>query len=491
MRDDRRELNKQIETVLWAGLFMLALYLYVQLHSFFSSVGLAHPISDKLLGGFTKNSTLLTSHWTLKMFAGACIAMYGIGNRGVKSVTLKPISVIIDLIIALVLYVGGTFILTSSEWLLGRAGISEISIFYIIFTVAGALYIIKGTQGINRLLNVTPGEDEFNVENETFPQEERLLENKYSVNLPTRYTYKGKIRKGWLNISAPFRGTLVMGIAGSGKSFGIINSIIRQHMAKGFAMYVYDYKFPDLSLVTFNAMVKHRKKLHKNTRFYCINFEYPQKSHRCNPLHPMYLTNMERAGQTAEAIMLNLNKNWIDKKGDFFVTSPIVYITALIWYLRNYKDGTFCTVPHLVELVNKGHRKLFPILASYEDLENYMAPFISAFEGGAMDQLEGQMASAQMGLAKLSSPGLYWAMSGNDFTLDINNPDAPKVLCLGNTSDVDDVYGAALGLYNFRVLELTNRQKQHQSSIIVDECPRFISRDWLKSSTPAVRIGWP
>ncbi len=250
------------------------------------------------------------------------------------------------------------------------------------------------------------GEDEFNVENETFPQEERLLENKYSINLPTQYTYKGKIRKGWLNISAPFRGTLVMGIAGSGKSFGIINSIIRQHMAKGFAMYVYDYKFPDLSLVTFNAMMKHRKKLHKKTRFYCINFEYPQKSHRCNPLHPMYLTSMERAGQTAEAIMLNMNKDWINKKSEFFVTSPIVYVTALIWYLRNYEEGKFCTVPHLVELVNKGHRKLFPILASYEDLENYMAPFISAFEGGAMDQLEGQMASAQMGLAKLSSPGV-------------------------------------------------------------------------------------
>lgn len=471
MKDDRRELNKQIETVLWAGLIMLGLHLYVHLQTFFANLGLTHPVSDKLLGKFVSSSPILSSFWTLKLMGGACIGMYGVANRGVKSVTLKPQSVLISLLVAVLLYVGSTLILVNSSWFLSLTGVSEVSIVYGLLSIVGALYIIKGTQGISRLLNVTPGEDEFNEENETFQQEERLLQNPYSVNLPTQYIYKSKLRKGWLNISAPFRGLLVLGIAGSGKSFGVINSVIRQHLSKGFSMYVYDYKFPTLSLVTFNAMIRNKKKLAENTKFYCISFEFPEKSHRCNPLDPSYLPTRESAGQTAKAIMLNLNKSWIDKTGEFFVASPISYVTVLIWFLRNYKGGKFCTVPHLVELVNKGHRKLFPILASYEDLEVNMAPFISAYEGGAMDQLEGQMASSQIGFAKLSSPNLYWVMSGNDFTLDINNPKAPKILCLGNDSKVEDIYGAALGLYNFRVLELINQQGLHQSSVIIDELP--------------------
>ncbi|GAB3900190.1 YWFCY domain-containing protein [Spirosoma agri] len=470
MRDDRKQLNQGSEIVLWFGLAALAFHLYIELHTFWSSFNLAHPISDGMLDKLTRNSPKLVNHYWVKLFGGFCIGYYSFANRGVKSVTMTLKGVLTDLVLGLLLYIGSIPML-SSEWLLEKTGVFGLSLSYLVLTVAGVLYIIKGAQGLNRLINYKPGEDEMNEENETFLQEERLLENPYSVNLPTQYTYKGKIRRGWLNITAPFRAMLVMGIAGSGKSYGIVNSVIRQHLAKGFSMYVYDYKFPTLSLVTFNAMIRHKKNLAKNTKFYCISFEFHQKSHRCNPLHPSYLPTRESAGQTALAIMLNLNKKWIDKEGEFFVESPISYVTVLIWFLRNYQGGKYCTVPHLVELVNKGHRKLFPILASYEDLEVNMAPFISAYEGGAMDQLEGQMASSQIGFARLSSPNLYWVMSGNDFMLDINNPKEPKILCLGNDPKVDKVYGAALGLYNFRILELINQQKQHQTSVVIDELP--------------------
>ena len=470
MRDDRKQQNHTSEIVLWFGLAVLAFHLYLELHTFFSSYGLAHSITNGLLEKLVINSPNLVDRYLVKVFGGCLIGYYSYSNRGVKSITMTQKGVLTDIGIGLLLYVGSVPML-SSGWLLEKAGVFGLSVGYLVLTVAGVLYIIKGAQGLNRLIHFKPGEDEMNEENETFLQEERLLENPYSINLPTQYTYKGKLRRGWLNITAPFRALLVMGIAGSGKSYGIVNSIIRQHLSKGFSMYVYDYKFPTLSLVTFNAMIRHKKKLAENTKFYCISFEFPEKSHRCNPLAPRYLPTRESAGQTALAIMLNLNKTWIDKEGEFFVDSPVSYITALIWYLRNYQGGKYCTVPHLVELVNKGHRKLFPILASYEDLEVNMAPFIAAYEDGAVDQLSGQMASSQIGFARMSSPNLYWVMSGNDFSLDINNPKAPKILCLGNDPKVDKVYGAALGLYNFRILELINQQKLHQTSVIIDELP--------------------
>lgn len=472
MRDDRKSLNNQLEMYLWAGLALLGVHFYVELYNFFVDFGLASRISDNIIGKFAANPKLFGSPWPIKLLAGACIVGYGVSSRGVKSTTMKAAHVARAVLLGLLLYAGSTLILRdNSGWFLERLDLKTLSVVYIVSTVAGILYLLKGTQGINRLLSFKPGEDEFNEENETFPQEERLLENKYSVNLPTEYVYKGKLRHGWLNISAVFRGLLLMGSPGSGKTYGIIHPIIRQHIAKGFSMYVYDYKFPSLSLVTFNAMIRHKKKLHKDMKFYCINFEHPQKSNRCNPIHPMYLDKIEYAYQSAKSMMLNLNKKWIDQQGEFFVESPINYVTALIWFLKIYEGGKYCTVPHLVELVNKGYRKLFPILASYSELENYVNMFISALQGGAMEQLEGQMASAQMGLSKLSSPGLYWVMSANEFTLDINNPDAPKILCLGNSGKAGEIYGAALGLYNFRVLELINQEGKHQSSIVIDELP--------------------
>ncbi|GAA4459251.1 conjugal transfer protein MobC [Nibrella saemangeumensis] len=496
MRDDRRELNKQLEMLLWAGLILLALHCYVELHSFFSGYGFASPVSDQILGKLTSGSKLFATPWTLKLLAGACIGAYGSASRGVKSTSLKAGQVIRAILIGLILYLGSTLMLRqNSQWLLELTSVPAISGVYLVATLGGVLYLLKGTQGINRLLGFKLGGDVFNQENETFPQEERKLENEYSVNLPTQYIYQGKTRSGWINLSAPFRGTLVMGTPGSGKSFGIINSVIRQHIAKGFSMYVYDYKFPTLSLVAYNAMLRHQKKLPAGIQFYCINFDDPRKSHRCNPLHPDYLPRIDHAFQSARTVLLNLNKTWITKQGEYFIESPINYVTALIWFLRQYDKGQYCTFPHLVELVSRNYRELLPILMDRPDIAAYMAPFASAYQGGAMDQLEGQISSAQIGLARLASPALYWTMSGNDFKLDINNPKAPKILCLGNNGELEDTYGAALGLFNFRILSLINKEEQHPSSIVVDELPTIYFKGIAKliatgrSNRVAVTIG--
>lgn len=471
MRDDRRELNKQLEMFLWGGLAVLGLHLYVELHSFFAGVGLSNPLSDNVLGKVA-SSNMFATPWTLKILGGLCIIGYGAANRGVKSLTIQPAHVARAIAIGLIFYVGSTFMLRgNSAWLVSRAGVNVVSIVYLVATIAGVLYLLKGTQGINRLLGFTPGEDEFNSENESFQQEEQLIENEYSVNLRTRYTYKGKLRNGWINIANPFRGNMILGIPGSGKSYAVVNSIIRQHMAKGFTMYVYDWKFPDLSLITYNAMLRHRKALPKNAQFYCINFDNPQKSHRCNPLDPIYLPNIEDAYESAKLMMQNMNKKWIGQEGDFWADSAFNYTTALIWFLRCYDKGQYCTFPHLVELMTIDYRKVFPILMAQPDLEAYMTLFVSAYNGGAMEQLEGQIGSARSGLAKLSSPNIYWTMSGNDFTLDINNKETPKILCIANNSRKKEIYGAALGLYNARVLNLINVPGQHPSSVIIDELP--------------------
>jgi DNA-binding transcriptional regulator YbjK len=183
------------------------------------------------------------------------------------------------------------------------------------------------------------------------------------------------------------------------------------------------------------------------------------------------MSDISDAYESAYTIMLNLNRTWVQKQGDFFVESPIILFAAIIWYLRIYKDGRYCTFPHAIEFLNKRYEDIFPILTSYPELENYLSPFMDAWMSGAQDQLQGQIASAKIPLSRMISPQLYWVMSGDEFTLDINNPDDPKVLVVGNNPDRQNIYGAALGLYNSRIVKLINKKGQLKSSVIIDELP--------------------
>lgn len=183
------------------------------------------------------------------------------------------------------------------------------------------------------------------------------------------------------------------------------------------------------------------------------------------------MTDISDAYESAYTIMLNLNRTWVTKQGDFFMESPIILFAAIIWYLRIYKSGKYCTFPHVVEFLNKSYEKIFPILTNYPELENYLSPFMDTWMSGVQDQLQGQIASAKIPLSRMISPTLYWIMSGGDFTLDINNPDEPKILVVGNNPDRQNIYGAALGLYNSRIVKLINKKGKLKSSIILDELP--------------------
>jgi hypothetical protein len=315
-------------------------------------------------------------------------------------------------------------------------------------------------------------DDRFNDENESFQQETEKMTNEYSVNLPTKFYYKKKWHRGWINVVNPFRATIVLGTPGSGKSYAVINSFIRQQIEKGYSQYIYDFKWPDLSTIAYNHLRLFPKGYKgKKPKFYAINFDDPERSHRCNPLHPAFLNDIADAYESSYTIMMNLNRTWVQKQGDFFVESPIVLFAAIIYFLKIYKNGIHCTFPHAIELLNRRYEDIFPILTSYPELENYLSPFIDAWQGGAAEQLQGQIASAKIPLSRMISPQLYWVMTGNDFTLDINNPDDPKILCVGNNPDRQNIYGAALGLYNSRIVKIINKKGKLKSGVIIDELP--------------------
>ena len=344
---------------------------------------------------------------------------------------------------------------------------------------------------MSRLYRHNLMEDVFNMENESFMQETRLMENEYSVNLPTRFYYKKRWNNGFVNIVNIFRACMVIGTPGSGKSYAIVNSYIRQLIAKGFAIYIYDYKFDDLSTIAYNSLLKNMDKYEVKPRFYVINFDDPRRSHRCNPINPKFMTDISDAYEASYTIMLNLNRTWIEKQGDFFVESPIILLAAIIWYLKIYKNGIYCTFPHAVELLNKPYSDLFTILTSYPELENYLSPFMDAWKGNAQDQLQGQIASAKIPLTRMISPQLYWVMTGNDFSLDINNPKDPKLLCVGNNPDRQNIYSAALGLYNSRIVKLINKKKQLKCAVIIDELPTIYFRglDNLIATARSNKVG--
>ncbi len=357
-----------------------------------------------------------------------------------------------------------------------KLSITIATILYILTTGVGYIVLMVAGVWMSRLLRNKLMDDVFNNENESFMQETTLMENEYSVNIPTKFYYKGNWNSGWINIVNPFRATIVLGTPGSGKSYAIVNNYIKQQIEKGFSMYIYDFKFDDLSTIAYNHLLKHQDKYKVQPKFYVINFDDPRKSHRCNPLNPDFMTDISDAYEAAYTIMLNLNRSWIQKQGDFFVESPIILLAAIIWYLKIYDDGKYCTFPHAIELLNKKYSDVFTILTSYPDLENYLSPFMDAWQGGAQDQLQGQIASAKIPLSRMISPQLYWVMTGDDFSLDINNPKEPKILCVGNNPDRQNIYSAALGLYNSRIVKLINKKGQLKSSVIIDELPTIYFR---------------
>jgi hypothetical protein len=420
--------------------------------------------TDRILANVARTG-LYSNFYRSKLIALGMISLSLLGEQGKKDEKLTFRKGLAYASVGLLVYFGSSLLLSSSPSVGIKAPI------YIGLNAIGILLSIAGGTIFSRIITDRLSGDVFNRDNETFPQEERLLTNEYSINLPAIYQLKGKLRKSWINIINPFRGILVAGTPGSGKSYFVIRHIITQHIAKGFSMFIYDFKFDDLSIIAYNHWLQHKDKYKAKSEFYVINFDDLNRSHRCNPLDPQAMLDITDATESARTILLGLNREWIKKQGDFFVESPINFMTACIWFLRKYQNGIYCTLPHVIELMQTDYEDLFTILRLEEEIEVLINPFVNAFLNGAAEQLEGQMASAKIALARLSSPSLYYVLSGSDFTLDINDLEKPKLVCAGNNPAKIQIYGAVLSLYVNRLIKLVNQKGKLKSSLIFDEFP--------------------
>jgi hypothetical protein len=462
--ENEHGLRRIIDFTRLLSLVILAIHFYLTCYTAFQAWHLTAPLADRIMGNFAKmpifKNGLLTKEASLILLAVSLI-----GTRGRKEEKIRLRNALAYIGLGLLLFFGSGLLLRLQSTVLFRA------VVYLSITFLGYVLMMTGGTLISRLLNLKFKADVFNKANETFPQEERLLENEYSVNLPAQYQLKGKIRKSWINIINPFRGTEVLGTPGAGKTYFVIRHVIDQHIRKGFSMFIYDFKYPDLTRIAYNTLLNDSAGYPVKPQFYVINFDDLPRSHRCNPLDPGTMEDITDAMEAARTIMMGLNREWIRKQGDFFVESPIIYVTAMIWYLKKYKDGKYCTLPHVVELMQVEYAKLFAVLKKEREIDALINPFISAYENDAMDQLEGQISGAGIAMAKLSSPQLYYVLSGNDFTLDLNNPQHPKLISLGNNPQKQQVYGAVLSLYITKMIKLVNKPGKLKSSLIFDEFP--------------------
>ena len=468
--DDLKALESIVQFARGLGVFFLVLHVYWYCYEWLSSCGLTYGYADRLLLDIQRTTLLFTSPVVTKLCAFLFLALGCYGTKSVRNGRVDRRHIVTAACFGFPLFFLNGFLLSLP------AGIGFRGWSYTLTLGAGYLSLLAAGVWLRRLMKQPLMDDPFNDNNESFLQEERCIDNDCSVNLPTRYRYKGQWRNGWISVVNVYRSTAVIGLPGSGKSYAVLNNYIKQHIEKGFSMLVYDYKFDDLTRIAYNHLLRHLDKYAVKPKFCIITFDDPHRSNRCNPIDARFMDDISDAYESAYVTLLNLNKTWVDKQGDFFTDSAVILLAAIIWYLKIYDNGHYCTFPHAIEFLCQPLEKIFPILSSYPELENYLSPFMDAWKSNAQDQLQGQVASVKIPLSRMISPQLYWVLTGNDFTLDINNPEEPKILCMGNNPDRQSIYGAALGLYNSRLIRLINKKGKLKSSLIIDELPTIYIR---------------
>ena len=430
------------------GVLILLLNLYYYAHPLWKEAGLSWHMLDNLCISLSRSP--LFSHSLKTKIAALVLISLGMLSRSSKAreVDLKIIAVV-GVISAACYFIP-----------FPRHGI------YVIFTIIGAVGLVWVVSMIARRETKAI----INDDNETFPQCQEKIENENSINLPMVYQYQQKMHKGWINVVNPFRGILVLGSPGSGKSYSVYEPFIDQMMAKGYAMCVYDYKYPTLSKNVYNKLLQYQHRFPVKPEFCVLNFDDPMHSLRANPTHPIYIESQADCAEIAELIMLNINKV-AREKNDFFTESSKALLDGTFWYLRTHEDGKYCTFPHAIEFLNQDYRKVIAMLVSDPDVKTKISSFADAFEAGANDQLQGMIASTRIPLGKFTSRNLYWVMTGDDFNLAINDPEHPKVLCIGNNPDRELIYGTCIALYTSRMFKQINHQGRNKCAVLLDEMP--------------------
>lgn len=437
------------------GLLLSLLFsvLILMLHGVYQFGEFDHPIFLRLWI-IVINTGLFEFFHKPHLLALAFAMIYALGTKGMKSDTITIGRTFLLLLLGIGLYFGAFFALLLPD---------KIGMFsYLIILSIGYFLLLTGLLHIRRIIHHNLMKDQFNKNNQLFKQERRKIENPYSVNIKTE--------AGWLNIVNPFRATMVLGTPGSGKSYTIVEEYIKQHIQKGFSMLVYDFKYPDLSQVAYNYLLKYQANYARLPKVYIVNFKEPMNSHRVNPIAPRLIQNQADALASAESLFLNINREYIKRK-DFFTSSAVNLVAALIWFLRSFESGKYCTIPHVISLLSLSDAELLSVLEKQKDLKSLLSPFMDAFEKKAFPQLSGQTASARIPLSRLATKELYWILSGDDISLDINNPAHPALLFLANNPQTQKSYGAIFGLLASTITRIINKKHQLPLSLIIDELP--------------------
>lgn len=437
------------------GLLLSLLFsvLILILHGIYQFGEFDHPIFLKLWK-MVINTGLFEFFHKPHLLALAFAMIYALGTKGMKSDSITIGRTFLLLLLGIGLYFGAFFALLLPD----KLGMFS----YLTILSIGYLLLLTGLLHIRRIIHHNLMKDQFNKQNQLFKQERKKIENAYSVNIKTE--------AGWLNIVNPFRATMVLGTPGSGKSYTIVEEFIRQHIQKGFSMLVYDFKYPDLSGVAYNYLLKYQANYARLPKVYIVNFKEPMNSHRVNPIAPRLIQNQADALASAESLFLNINREYIKRK-DFFTSSAVNLVAALIWFLRSFESGKYCTIPHVISLLSLSDAELLSVLEKQKDLKPLLSPFMDAFEKKAFPQLSGQTASARIPLSRLATKELYWILSGDDVALDINNPAHPALLFLANNPQTQKSYGAIFGLLASTITRIINKKHQLPLSLIIDELP--------------------
>ena len=470
----KAEYEKYFSAMATIGVVILVVNLYYYVHPLLRGFGWTSAFVDSLIfklraGGFFdgawKSKTL-----AMMLIAGTLVTRLGRGKE-------TPWAVICAYLVG-----GGVLYYLPIR----------VPLWYFVTTVTGAVLMSLGWADIGRRMGLM--NNARNDRRETFAQCEELIDTPDSINWRTKYFYQGRWHDGWVNCVAPARGSLIMGVPGSGKSFSIFEPMIEQMIRKGYTMFCYDYKFPALTNVVYNDLLRYRDCYKVEPEFCVINFKDPRYSLRCNPLNPMFVRSPLDTSEVADLVMLNINKNAVEKE-DFFSMSAKLFLDAIIWFLRIYENGKYCTFAHAIQLMTADYKKTLAIMAKFPELESKISAFTDALNAGAQDQLQGQIASARIPLGRFISPEVYWVLTGDDFTLDINNPEHPKILCVGNDPERQTIYGTTLALITSRLFRTVNVPGKERCGVLIDEFPTVYLKgidnliDTARSNKVCVALG--
>ena len=435
------------------------------------------PIVSNLLKNFSKMSFFYPPI-NAKFATLILIGLVAVGTKAKKK---KDLNIATEIVIPMIL--GLLMIFSSLVWQ-NEAGNSKLpkifpalnlyQVIYAVLSFLGAVILQMGADAISKLMQQKMGKDRWNVEEESFAQNQELVETDTSINIPYLFRYSKKINKGWVNIN-PFRGTMVIGTPGSGKSFGIINPAIRQMIAKGFCLCIYDFKFPDLAQIAYyHYLLKKSKDSGYEYDFHVINLNEVEKSKRVNPFKKEYIQTLAEAQEMAESMVSSLQKGGSSSGGGsdaFFTQSAINFLSSSIYFFATYEDGKYSDLPHILSFMNRSYKEIFDTLFTNEEIFSLLSPFKTAYENKAFDQLEGQIGTLKIFLSRLATKESFWVFSGDEVELKITNRENPSILILASDPGTQDINSALYSSVLNRTLRLINSKHNLPGGIIADEFP--------------------